>query len=160
MNTAYLLTGSNLGDRKNYLLKARNAIEETCGEVMAESPLYETEAWGLKEQNSFLNQALCLSTSFGARNLLDHLLHIEKKLGRIRDVNNGPRTIDIDILLFNSVIINEPGLTIPHPQLHNRRFALQCLVDIASEKIHPVFIKSIAQLLKECTDPLAVNKFN
>lgn len=160
MNTVYLLTGSNLGDRMDYLIKATNAIEKSCGNILAQSPFYETEAWGLKEQNPFVNQALCISTPFIARNLLDHILKIEKHLGRTRDLKYGARTIDIDILLFNNDIMQEPGLTVPHPQLHHRRFALQCLDDIATEKIHPVLNKTIAQLLAECSDPLAVNKIN
>ncbi len=115
-------------------------------------------AWGLEDQPSFLNQALAIHTTFSARILLDKLLKIEKDFGRKREAKYGPRLIDIDILFFNSEVIEEKGLTIPHPQFHKRRFALQCLDDIASSFIHPVFHKSVKTLLAECDDPLPVNK--
>lgn len=158
MNLAYILTGGNLGDREENLRLARVAIEQKCGRITCTSALYETEAWGLKNQGPFLNQALELRTALGAKELLDTLLSIELSLGRVRDVKYGPRIIDIDIIFFNQEVIALPGLSVPHPQLHLRRFALEALAEIAPTYIHPVFGKSVEQLLAECTDTLAVNK--
>lgn len=149
-----------MGDRKKHLTRARRAIEKTCGPILQQSAIYETEAWGIKEQPAFLNQALAIGTPLSPETLLHTILRIEETLGRKREIKYGPRTIDIDIALFNDAIIRLPDLKIPHPQMQNRRFALQCLHDIAAEKIHPVFKKTIAQLLAECPDPLAVNKFS
>lgn len=159
MNVAYLLTGGNIGNRLQTLELARQAIEKTCGQIAQASPVYETAAWGLTEQNPFLNQALELHTQLQAHELLQGMLRIEQALGRIRDVKYGPRIIDIDMLLFNNAIINTANLIVPHPQLPNRRFALQCLANIAGEQIHPILKKSINQLLLECPDPLEVHKF-
>jgi 2-amino-4-hydroxy-6-hydroxymethyldihydropteridine diphosphokinase len=158
MNVSYILTGSNLGNRLEYLMNAKEAIAKTTGPVVHASSIYETVAWGLEDQPSFLNQALEIHTTFSASLLLDRLLKIEEDLGRKRDVKYGPRLIDIDILFFNNEVIEQKGLTIPHPQLHNRRFALQCLDDIAPTFVHPVFNKSVRELLVECVDPLAVKK--
>lgn len=159
MNVSYILTGSNLGNREEYLLDAKNAIAETAGAIASNSFIYETAAWGLENQPSFLNQALKIHTILSAQNLLYSLLKIEKDLGRIRDEKYGPRFIDIDILFFNKEVIKEKGLTIPHPQLHKRRFALQCLNDIAPTFVHPGLHKNINQLLLECKDALPVNRF-
>ena len=158
MNVSYILTGSNRGNRLEYLMNAKEAIAKTTGPVVHASSIYETAAWGLEDQPSFLNQALEIHTTFSASLLLDRLLKIEEDLGRKRDVKYGPRLIDIDILSFNNEVIEQKGLTIPHPQLHNRRFALQCLDDIAPTFVHPVFNKSVRELLVECVDPLAVKK--
>jgi 2-amino-4-hydroxy-6-hydroxymethyldihydropteridine diphosphokinase len=160
MNVAYLLIGGNMGDRLANLLAAKKGINQQSGLITTESHIYETAAWGLEDQPSFLNQALEVETHLDPMGLLKSLLQIEKSLGRVREKKFGPRLIDIDILLFNNDIINEEGLKVPHPQLPNRRFALQCLADIAGHKIHPLFQKSIYQLLQECTDPLEVHKFN
>ena len=160
MNVAYLLTGGNTGDRLHYLDAAAEAIKNRCGSIVKKSSVWETAAWGIEEQNKFLNRALKLSTNFSPYELLDCLLQIEQELGRIRQEKYGPRLIDIDILLFNDEIIDTRNLTIPHPELSNRRFALQPLFEIAPRKIHPVLKKTISQLLEVCPDPLAVDKFN
>lgn len=149
-----------MGDRLAHLTAAKASIHQQCGLITAQSHLYETAAWGLKDQPHFLNQALEVQTKAAPMDLLHCLLHIEQSLGRVRQQKFGPRLIDIDILLYNDAIINEEGLKVPHPQLPYRRFALQCLADIAAAKIHPLFQKSIGQLLQECTDGLAVHKFN
>lgn len=158
MNLAYILTGGNLGNREENLRLARVAIEQQCGPITRASALYETEAWGLKDQAAFLNQALELRTDRGAKELLDTLLSIELSMGRVREVKYGPRIIDLDIIFFNHEVIDIPGLVIPHPQVHLRRFALEALAEIAPTYIHPVFNKSVSQLLAECADTLAVNK--
>lgn len=160
MNEVYLLIGGNMGDREGYLTKAKDTIEKRCGEIASQSAIYETEAWGITDQSAFLNQALCIKTKSSPEQLLKLILEIEEDLGRKRQVKYGPRIIDIDILLFDDDVINIHHLKIPHPEMQNRRFALQCLQDIAPEKIHPVLNKTITQLLAECPDPLTVNKFS
>lgn len=157
-NPVYLLTGGNLGQRQKYLAGAKEAIGQQCGIITQASPLYETEAWGTNAA-AYLNQALQLQTTLSPRNLLHRLLSIEESLGRVRTHRYSDRTIDIDILLFGDRIISETGLTIPHPQLQHRRFALQCLVHIAPQIIHPVLGKNIKQLLQECTDTLWAKPF-
>jgi 2-amino-4-hydroxy-6-hydroxymethyldihydropteridine diphosphokinase len=157
---AYLITGSNLGNREQNLKDALTAIEKKCGHLIATSALFETAAWGKTDQPSFLNQAIHLQTELHAENLLNELLSIEKDLGRIRSEKYGPRTIDIDIAMIDQLIIKSENLTIPHPELHNRRFVLTPLVSIAANLVHPVLNKSMAELLKICTDTLPVTRFD
>jgi 2-amino-4-hydroxy-6-hydroxymethyldihydropteridine diphosphokinase len=158
MNVAYLLTGGNMGDRLYYLSKAKDAIEEECGYITKMSAIYETEAWGLEDQHAFYNQALLLHTELEAKQLLRCLLQIEARLGRIRELKYGPRIIDIDIIFFNDQVIRSEELSVPHPQMQNRRFVLLPLQEIAPQKIHPVLKKTITELLEECTDTLEVLK--
>ena len=158
MNEAYLLIGGNVGNRMEWLEKARKSIETLCGEVTRVSSIYETEAWGNQQQESFLNQAIQLETSLNEQQLLETILDIETRLGRKREVRYGPRTIDIDILFYNDLVIDSDHLVIPHPEIENRRFALECLNEIAPGKIHPKLLKTISQLLKQTNDPLKVNK--
>jgi 2-amino-4-hydroxy-6-hydroxymethyldihydropteridine diphosphokinase len=159
MNTAYLLTGGNTGKREENLATARDLINQQCGTITKASSLYETAPWGKTDQPSFLNQALELSTSMTARQLIRHLLKVEQAMGRIRKEKYGPRIIDIDILLFNNEKHNYHFLRLPHPEMQNRRFALMPLAEIAPGIIHPVLKKSIAELLEECTDKSGVTKF-
>lgn len=159
MNEAYLLAGGNLGDRLMNLQQARNQIEKEAGAVLKESAVYETAAWGLTEQNPFLNQALLISTTLSATKLLHTLLKIELGLGRKRIIKMGPRIIDIDILFYNNEIISSPDLTVPHPEIANRRFVLTPLNDIAPGFVHPVLQKTITELLKICPDRLEVKKY-
>jgi len=158
MNKAYLLTGGNIGQPEANLAQALELIEKQCGKVSARSSLYETAAWGRNDQPAFLNQALLVETELEAGELLDRLLAIEKSIGRVRLEKYGPRVIDIDILLFNDDVYNEPHLKVPHPQLPNRRFALTPLEEIAGNYVHPVLGETIAQILKECPDKLPVKK--
>ena len=158
MNEAYLLIGGNVGNRLYWLAKARNAIETHCGHMVSVSSIYETEAWGNQDQEPFLNQAIRLETSLTAGELLKTILEIETGLGRIREVRYGPRSIDIDILFFNDLVMDTEHLVIPHPEIQNRRFALECLNEIAPGKVHPKLHKTISQLLDQTNDPLKVNK--
>jgi 2-amino-4-hydroxy-6-hydroxymethyldihydropteridine diphosphokinase len=158
MHKAYLLTGTNLGERKENLEKAKTMIENKIGKIKNSSAIYETAAWGLTDQPSFFNQALEIETALNARQLIRRILKIERSMGRIRQEKYGPRLIDIDILLFNDEKHNYPLLKLPHPELQNRRFALVPLASIAGEAIHPVFNKTIDQLLQECNDPLPVQQ--
>lgn len=159
MNNAWLLVGGNMGNREHYLAQALIQIGKNCGAVVKKSALYQTAAWGLQDQHAFLNQAVELETKLPADALLATLLNIEENLGRRRYIKYGPRTIDIDILLFNDDIINTKNLTVPHPQLQNRRFVLVPLAEICGHKLHPVLFKTMTQLLAECPDQLAVQKF-
>lgn len=157
-NKVYLLTGGNLGDREENLSTARAYIDKKCGRVTKSSSLYETAAWGKSDQPSFLNQALEIQTALTPQNLLQKILDIEKEIGRVREEKYGPRIIDIDILLFNDKIYNFSLLKIPHPEMQNRRFVLVPLAEIAPGVIHPVFKKTIAELLTICPDKLEVKE--
>jgi len=139
-----------------WLHKANELIASNCGTINGTSSIYQTAAWGVTTQPDFLNFVTCISTPLPATSLLTAILEIETGLGRKRDEKWGPRTIDIDILLFNDEIVNLPELIIPHPFMHIRRFTLTPLAEIAPDYIHPVFHKSIAQLLAECPDSLEV----
>jgi 2-amino-4-hydroxy-6-hydroxymethyldihydropteridine diphosphokinase len=158
MNTAYLLIGGNLGDRAAYLTEAVKQISVVCGRVTSISSLYETAAWGNTNQPTFYNQAICVETTLEPENLLARLLTIEIDMGRVREEKYGPRTIDLDILMVNDIVLDSPTLTIPHPQLHNRRFALLPLIEIAPTLLHPVLDKTIQELLLNCPDTLDVQK--
>lgn len=160
MNKTYLLTGGNMGDRKARLLEAKQLLNEHCGKITAQSSLYETAAWGKTDQPAFLNQALELTTTLNAKQLIRKILKLEKMMGRERKEKFGPRIIDIDILLFNDEVLDISFLKIPHPEMQNRRFALMPLNEIASKHIHPVLKKTIGQLLKDCPDKLEVKKYN
>jgi 2-amino-4-hydroxy-6-hydroxymethyldihydropteridine diphosphokinase len=160
MNQTYLLIGGNLGDRTAYLNRAKELIQENCGMLAKISAIYETAAWGLEAQPSFYNQALLLETTLPAAQLMQQLLDIETRIGRKREIKMGPRTIDIDMLLFNQEIINTPLLTVPHPRLPERRFALLPLAEIAATVLHPVLRQTIGQLLHDCPDTLDVHKIS
>jgi 2-amino-4-hydroxy-6-hydroxymethyldihydropteridine diphosphokinase len=158
MNKVFLLIGGNMGDRLQNLHQAIALISAACGPVIQQSAVYETAAWGKTDQAAFLNQALLLATSLTPQELITTLLSVEEKMGRRRMEKNGPRVIDIDIIFYNDLVMHEPNLTIPHPQLQNRRFVLVPLAEIAPTFIHPVLHKTIEELLAECEDRLAVEK--
>jgi 2-amino-4-hydroxy-6-hydroxymethyldihydropteridine diphosphokinase len=159
MNSAYLVTGGNLGQREEQLGYAARLIQERCGIIIDKSSLYETAPWGKSDQPNFLNQALVLETNLSARELMHEILYIENLMGRDRLEKYGPRVIDIDIIFFNHQIIKEEGLVIPHPQMAHRRFVLEPLNEVIPAYIHPIFYKTVAELLKACDDPLPVKKF-
>ena len=154
MNKAYLLIGGNMGDRLANLENAKKAILKDIGNIENTSSVYETAAWGKEDQPAFLNQALLIETNLKAEDVMNTLLQIEKNMGRIRQEHLGPRTIDLDIIFFNDQIINSENLTIPHPQMRKRNFVLTPLHEIAPDFIHPIFNRSIAQLLMDCEDSL------
>lgn len=159
MNSAYLLTGGNVGDRLQNLTTAAKNIADHCGPVIHASSIYETEPWGNSLQPAFLNQVLMVDTSLSARALLNQILRIEETMGRKRKEKYGPRIIDIDLLFYNSDIIRLPHLHVPHPEMLNRRFVMQPLEEIAPEFVHPVFQLPLKKLLLQCEDKLDVKKF-
>jgi 2-amino-4-hydroxy-6-hydroxymethyldihydropteridine diphosphokinase len=158
MNHAYLLTGGNVGDRAECLREASGYIERQIGEILRRSALYETAPWGQVPQPSFLNQVLLVLTALEPAFLMQEILSIEQRMGRIRGEKYGPRTIDIDILFYDFAHIDQPDLKIPHPAIPQRRFVLVPMDELAPDFIHPVLHKSIHELLMECTDPLDVKK--
>ena len=158
MNTAYLLIGGNLGDRNQNLLQAADLINAACGSITTRSSIYETAAWGKTDQPAFLNQALEISTTLNARQLIRRILRVEKTMGRIRSEKLGPRIIDIDIIFFENEIHNLRFLQVPHPQMQYRKFVLMPLAEINASFFHPVLKKTISCLLQECTDELEVKR--
>jgi 2-amino-4-hydroxy-6-hydroxymethyldihydropteridine pyrophosphokinase len=154
---AVLLLGGNLGEREVLLAQAREAIEQDCGPVLRASRLYETPAWGFtRPVPDFLNQALMIDTSLSPEALLRVCLNIELRLGRRRTEQQiglyASRPIDIDILLYEDYICQSPDLTIPHPRLPRRRFALMPLAEIAPEWVHPQLGLMPREMLALCTD--------
>jgi len=156
MNKIFLITGGNIGNRKKNLETAATLIQDQIGTIVKSSKIYETDAWGITDQPAFYNQVHIVESNFSAKEILNKILNIEEKMGRVRTVKNAARIIDIDILFFNNEIINKPNLNVPHPQIINRRFVLMPLNELAPEMIHPVFKKSIHQLLVNCKDELGV----
>lgn len=152
---AYLLLGSNLGDRAAYLEAARAGLA-AAGEIVATSGIYETAAWGPTDQPAYLNQAVALHTALAPGALLAHCLATEAAAGRERHERWGSRTLDVDILLYNNAVISTPDLTVPHPRLPLRRFALGPLAEIAAAAVHPQLHQSIGELLRRCPDALPV----
>jgi 2-amino-4-hydroxy-6-hydroxymethyldihydropteridine diphosphokinase len=135
---AYVGLGANLGPREETLRRALELLRRSPGvDVLAVSELRETEPVGVIEQPPFLNGAAALQTSLSARELLDLLLEVERSLGRVRAERWGPRLIDLDLLLFGAETIDEPGLHVPHPHLHERRFALEPLAELDPELVIP-----------------------
>jgi 2-amino-4-hydroxy-6-hydroxymethyldihydropteridine diphosphokinase len=159
MNKTYLLLGSNIGNSQKELSLAINLIEKKIGKTIRKSPIYKTAAWGNTDQPDFLNQAIIVETTLSPEETMQTILSIEKKMGRVRTEKNAPRIIDIDILFFNKEIIDEETLHIPHPEIQNRRFVLMPLNELSPNFKHPVYQKSIHQLLIECKDKLDVKKF-
>jgi 2-amino-4-hydroxy-6-hydroxymethyldihydropteridine diphosphokinase len=149
MPIAYLSTGSNMGNRAEMLEKANVLLEKKAGRLLALSKVVETPAWGKTDQPDFLNQVVKLETSLSPQELLNLNLGIEKQLGRNRVEKWGPRSIDIDILFYDNEIIDEPGLQIPHPWMHERLFVLEPMCEIAPDFVHPVLNKTIAVLLEK-----------
>jgi 2-amino-4-hydroxy-6-hydroxymethyldihydropteridine diphosphokinase len=158
MNTAYILTGGNLGDRLANLLKAEEYLRHETGNLLMSSSIYETEAWGNRKQPDFYNQVHIISTEFSAEETMEKILWIEDRMGRVRAAKNASRIIDIDILFFNKDVINKPGLVVPHPQISNRRFVLTPLDELSPTFVHPVLNKTISELLSACTDTLGVKR--
>jgi 2-amino-4-hydroxy-6-hydroxymethyldihydropteridine diphosphokinase len=157
VKTVYLALGSNIGDRESNLRAAIENMSSTGIEVLRESPIYETEPVGYAAQRWFLNMVVEAETALFPMQLLTRIGKIERALGRVRTIANGPRTIDIDILLYGTAVVRTPRLEIPHPRMHERRFVLAPLADLAPDLRHPVSRKPVRQMLNEAP-PEAVKR--
>ena len=153
-STAYIGLGSNLGDRAGNLLSAVRAMLDSNIEVVHLSRIYETEPFETFQQPPFLNMAakVRVSSSTSPEELMRQLLSIEYSLGRRREIKNGPRTIDLDLLLHGNQICNSDSLKLPHPQMHRRRFVMAPLAELAPDVIHPVFNQTISAMLETLDD--------
>jgi 2-amino-4-hydroxy-6-hydroxymethyldihydropteridine diphosphokinase len=145
-HTVYLSLGSNLEDRMQNQKEALNSLSPQMV-VKAKSHIYETLPWGYEDQPKFLNQVLKVETYLEPEPLLKHLKRLEIALGRKASFRNGPRLIDIDILLFDDLVLNTPALCIPHPHMHERAFVLLPMMDIAPDLVHPVTKKSVREMV-------------
>jgi 2-amino-4-hydroxy-6-hydroxymethyldihydropteridine diphosphokinase len=152
------MIGGNIGNRLANLENARNSIDLKCGPIQKQSSIFETEAWGMKDQPAFYNQALCIETALNPQDLMAMLLAIEVSMGRERLIPLGPRTIDLDIIYYNQTIIDMTGLIIPHPRLALRNFVLAPLVEIAPDFEHPILKKTNFQLYEASKDTSVVHK--
>ena len=153
LTTAFIGVGSNLGDRKKTIENAQKKLSQSAQiRFIRSAPLYETEPMGGPPQGLYLNTVWEIETSLRAMQLLEVLLQIESQLGRNRKEKNEPRTIDLDLLLFGDEIIEDAGLVIPHPRLYERWFVLKPLWDLRADFVHPVFKKSICELLDQVNE--------
>ncbi len=148
MSTVYIGIGSNLGDRFYNCKRAIDLLKESGIKIKKESSIYETEPWGVKEQPVFMNMAVETDTEIAPFELLRVLKNIEKKMGRKETFHWGPRIIDLDILLYDNLVINNEELNIPHKNMHERYFVLKPLSEIAGDIKHPVLKLNIRELLQ------------
>ena len=149
MAIAYLALGTNIGNKRRNMITAAALLAERVGDVLALSGFYETEPWGFQSENTFLNAALQLETALSPLELLKATQDIEIEMGRTQKSNGAyhDRIIDIDILLYDDLVLQTPELTLPHPLMHERLFVMEPLAEIAPNVIHPVFKKPVISLL-------------
>ena len=156
MGISYLMLGGNIGDRMNYLQQSIDLLQRHVGRVIALSAVYESEPWGFADHRWFLNQVAVIETDHSPIALLEAVQKIEQTLGRVRDGGYHARTIDIDILLYNHQIINNPELVIPHPRMEKRMFVLMPMAELAPDMTHPVLHRSMKYLKDHCKDTMKV----
>ena len=161
MNKVYIGIGSNTGDKLLNIELALAEIDSMAGHIVVRSPIYEADPWGFKAEERFLNLVVLIDTCLKPLDLMIVLQKIEKSLGRKRSSRDyESRPIDLDILFFDELIINEPTITIPHPLIQERLFVLKPLLDISPELIHPVLKLTIKQLAEMCVDKCFVFKYD
>ena len=159
MKKVYLGLGSNTGNREEFLKRSLDLLGERCGLISARSAVYETSPVGFTADRDFLNMVVLLETGLRPSELMGHIHDIEAELGRVREgTGYTSRTIDIDILLYGDDVIDESVVKIPHPRMHERRFVLEPLNEIAPDLIHPVLKKSVWQMLHSCSKMYVVRK--
>ena len=161
MECCYILFGSNMGDKEALFAQACLLINNRCGRVVQVSAAYESEPWGFEAEEWFLNRVIVVETEKGPEEVLQQLLDIERELGRIRHPEiqgYTSRTADLDLLYFGHRVINTDTLTVPHPRLHLRRFALVPMCEMAPEWVHPVFGLTQQELLQQCPDECVIRE--
>lgn len=152
MSIAYIALGSNLGDKEANLRQALKMLLVKGLQIRSVSSFFKTEPYGVTDQPEFINAVACVKTDLAPEKLLKLLLDTELEMGRVRLRHWGERNIDLDLLLYDDLIYYSEKLVLPHPDMQNRLFVLQPLSEIAADKIHPVYKKSIQTLLKSLTD--------
>ena len=161
MEKCYVLFGSNMGDKEAIFDQACLYINNRCGHVLKVSAAYESEPWGFEAKEWFLNRVIVVETELSPMDMLQQLLDIEKELGRVRHPEiqgYTSRTADLDILYYGTRVIQTDTLTVPHPRLHLRRFALVPLCEVAPDFEHPIFKKTQEELLEQCPDECIVRE--
>ena len=161
MEKCYVLFGSNMGDKNQIFAQACLLINNRCGRIVAVSSAYESEPWGFEAEEWFLNRLVIVETELEPEEMMQQLLDIEAELGRVRHPDADgytSRTVDLDILYYGSRIVLTDSLTIPHPRLHQRRFALLPLCELAPQLVHPAFNFTQTELLRRCHDFSEVRK--
>ncbi len=158
MTQVFIGLGANIGDREASLAEALRRLQAEVGAVALRSSIYRTDPVEVVDQAEFLNQVVAVETALPPAALLPRLFAIERSMGRVRSRDKGPRTIDLDLLLHGDAIVREPGLEVPHPRLHLRRFVLMPLAEIAPDLIHPVLGETMRALLERCPDRAGVRR--
>lgn len=153
MAIAYIGIGSNLGNRQKNCLRAIELLEKEGVVIKKRSSMYETDPWGVKDQPRFINMAIEIETGLKPKDILRTLKNVERELGREESFKWGPRSIDLDILLFDDLILKEDDLEIPHPLMHERDFVLKPLCEIAPDRIHPLLKVRICDLMRKLKNP-------
>ncbi len=169
MAKAYLLLGGNIENREYFLTEAVNKIQDKIASIVKISQLYESEAWGFQSATNFLNLAIIIETNLLPKQLLHYTQNIEKEIGRTsksiyckkdKKIVYSSRVIDIDIIFYDNMVINDTNLIIPHLQMHKRRFVLEPMVELEPNFVHPIFKKTIKNILLNCNDKLSLRAFS